>query len=170
MAQPLPHVGTVERRALLDLLRDRAEEADEDPGRERDCARNVGHEQRAVGVDEPEVRHQVVERDDEADPRDDARHQVEEKEEVAEPEEVPREAVGGEDRQGERDERRHHRHDDGVHQPSAEPRHGEDGAVGIEPERFRQQAAALVDLKRRLERRQQRPEDRRCRPEDEKGE
>ena len=160
--EDLPARGAVDQRALLQLERDRAEVAHQEPRAERDQERGVREDEGPARVEETELEDDGRERDEE----DRRRHEV--GEEDREPdllraaESQPLDGVGGEDARGDRreggDHRDHHRvpHPLGIWGVEEQLLEVRERGLG-DPERV---ALARQELGVRLERRRPHPVER----------
>ena len=112
--------GAVDQRRLLDLDRDRAHEGPHQPHAERQRDAHVAEDQAEQRVRQIELHHHQEQREDE----DDRRHHVAEQAEVGHQRSAPvaeaRQAVGGERRDGDADQRRAERDDHAVDEPAGE--------------------------------------------------
>ena len=87
--------GAVDRRRVLELLRDRLEEAAQQPDREGERERRIGDDQRGVRVEQAEIADDDEERDDQQDMREHLRDEEEEAVGIAAGEADARQRIGG---------------------------------------------------------------------------
>ena len=149
-----PHPrAAVDHRRLLDLDGEIAQEADEEPHRERDVEHGVDDDQRQVGVGDPEHLVDEVDGNDERDGREHPQHEQEDRQDAAA--EAPAgDRVGRRQADDQRGDHAHGRDDQAVHEVARPARPREQRDVVLErrlrgdPHR-REREEVLVALERR---------------------
>jgi len=129
----------------MQLVRDRAEVAHQQPGAERDEERRVGEDQRPARIEQAELEDHRRERDEEDGRRDEVGEEDRHADALRAAVAQPLDRVGGEHRREQREERRDHRDEHRVPEPGRVARVEEQlPDVGERRVRHPERAEALV--------------------------